>query len=221
MEEGKTQEKIVYFVRHGQSIGNVSPVYQHYDSPLSPIGEKQAGEVALKVAELGIDCLISSPQSRALQTANAITKATGIPPEFNDLFVERIKPRSVDGALHTDSKASEIYWDWNESIYTSGVKIEDGENYDEITDRAVRALNFLSYRNEKVILVVTHSFFIRTMIAKVLVGNRLTPAIYKRFLNAGLMTNTGLSALKYKKGEDGKYAWRLWIYNDHSHLSEK
>jgi broad specificity phosphatase PhoE len=35
-------QKIVYFVRHGESEGNVLSVFQSSDSPLSEKGRKQA-----------------------------------------------------------------------------------------------------------------------------------------------------------------------------------
>lgn len=221
MDGGKAKEKIVYFVRHGQSIDNVAPVYQHKDSPLSPIGEKQADEVALRVSELEFDCLISSPQPRAMQTANAITKATGKAAEYNDLFIERKKPKRINGASVTDEEATKIYIEWNKSLYLSGMKAEDGENFDEITARAERALRYLSDRKEQKIMVVSHGYFIRTILAKVILNNKLTGEIHEQFQKAGIMENTGLTAIKYGTDRDKKeFHWRLWIYNDHSHLSD-
>lgn len=214
------KEKIVYLVRHGQSIDNVAPVYQHYDSPLSPVGKDQAGKVALRVSNLAFDCLITSPQPRAVETANAIAKATGKIPEYSYLFVERQKPKRINGASHKDEKATAVWRKWNDSLYLPGVKVEDGENFDEIIKRADDALNFLLERQEKTILVVTHGYFLRTLIAKVLTDNLLTGDLLKKIQSVGLIENAGLSALKYKADMDGRYSWRLWFYNDHSHLSE-
>ena len=68
---------IVLFVRHGQSMHNISSVAAHgdqgelaelYDAPLSPLGEQQvaalAGHPELATAELAV----VSPLSRAVQT---------------------------------------------------------------------------------------------------------------------------------------------------------
>jgi broad specificity phosphatase PhoE len=214
-----SKEKVVYFVRHGQSVDNAAPVYQHADSPLSLTGQKQAKKVALRVSNIPFDCLITSPQPRAIQTANKISSATGKTPEYSGLFVERIKPKSVNGIPHSDEKATKIWAEWNESLYKSGSKIENGENYEEIIKRADEALNYLANRKERLIMVVTHGYFLRTLISRVLTGDLLTGDLFKEFQNAGLMENTGLSALKYGIGKNGEYGWRLWFYNDHSHLA--
>src|SRR3989338_8930696 len=78
MDKSKSKiEKIVYFVRHGQSADNVAPVFQSPDSPLNEKGQQQAESIAQRVSKLSFDALIASPFERAKQTAEAIAKATG------------------------------------------------------------------------------------------------------------------------------------------------
>jgi len=209
--------KTVYFVRHGQSEGNVSPVFQHTDSPLSETGKKQANLIAARAKNIPFQKLIASPQARAKDTAGAIEKATGKKPEFSDLFVERIKPTSVNGKSHKDENANRTYSRWEESLYTPEMKVEDGENFDDIVKRADRALHFLEEINNKEILVVTHGYFLRTIIFRVMLGKFFNPKIFKHLIQNIFMENTGLSVIKYEESESGN-GWRLWIHNDHAHL---
>jgi probable phosphoglycerate mutase len=82
--------KIVYFVRHGQSVDNGLPVFQSINSPLSENGNNQAISIANRLSALQFESLISSPIQRAKETAAYISKKTGKKIEYSGLFVERI-----------------------------------------------------------------------------------------------------------------------------------
>jgi hypothetical protein len=59
------------------------------------------------------------------------------------------------------------------------------------------------------------------IIASVLLGNKLNPAVMRQFQEHASMENTGITVIKYKEAfEDRQFAWRLWMYNDHSHFEE-
>lgn len=210
-------EKTVYFVRHGQSVDNALPVFQSPDSPLSDLGLEQADSIAKRVARIEFESLLSSPWERAKQTAEVIGRKTGKVPEFSNLFVEVIKPSSINGRPHDDLVAAETKDKWTGNLNGRGIKIEDGENFDDITSRADEALRFLENRKEKAMVVVTHGYFFRTMMARILLGDTLTPEIFKQYQYALWMDNTGLSVMKYGTLR-GDRRWRLWVYNDHSHL---
>lgn len=218
MDQAKT-DKIVYFVRHGQSEGNISPVFQPLESPLTETGRKQAKRIAERISKLNFETLISSPLARARETAETLASITGKKPEYSDLFVERTKPTRVAGKSYNDEEASKLWDDWEKSLYTPGLRAEDGENFDDLIARADKALDFLKNRAEKEIAVVTHGFFLRTMIARVILGDSLGPEAFRNFHARVSMENTGLSVLKYGKTHEGP-VWRLWIYNDHAHLAD-
>ena len=212
-------EKIVYLVRHGQSEANISPVFQPPESPLTETGKKQAKRIAERMSKLDFGILISSPLVRAKETSGAIASATGKKPEYSDLFVERIKPTSVSGKPHSDEEASNLWDEWERSLYTPDLRVEDGENFDDLIARADKALNFLKSKKEREIVVVTHGFFLRAVIARVVMSGSLTPEGFKSFLAHIYTENTGLSVLTYGETSNGA-AWRLWIYNDHAHLAD-
>jgi broad specificity phosphatase PhoE len=211
-------EKTVYFVRHGESENNVAPVFQSPDSPLNENGRRQAEYIAARVSKLPFEALIASPFQRAKQTAEAITKATGMAAEYSDLFVERIKPTSINGKPYRDEKANMLWREWEKSLHTPNMRVEDGENFDDLVARADRALALLRDRLEKSMVVVTHGYFLRTILARVLLRNLLSGEIFRCFQRAAAMENTGLTVLRYHAGSEEDSSWRLWVYNDHAHL---
>ncbi len=211
-------EKIVYFVRHGQSADNVAPVFQSPNSPLNEEGRKQAENIADRVSRLEFEALIASPFQRAKETAEAIEKATGKKAEFSELFVERVKPTSIYGKPYTDEKANAAWMEWEKSLYTPGMRVEDGENFDDLIARADRALAFFDSRTERTFVVVTHGYILRTIVARVLLGAALSADAFKNFQRSVSMENTGLTVLRYHGSFREEPHWRLWVYNDHAHL---
>ncbi|MBI3589170.1 MAG: histidine phosphatase family protein [Candidatus Liptonbacteria bacterium] len=221
MDKSKSKiEKVVYFVRHGQSADNVAPVFQSPDSPLNEKGRKQADSIAQRVSKLSFDVLVASPFERAKQTAETIAKATGKQPEYSELFVERVKPTYINGKPYTGGKANELWREWEKSLYTSGMRAEDGENFDDLVARADKALAFLQNRPEQSLVVVTHGYFLRTIVARVLLGELLSGEVFRNIQKTAAMENTGLTVLQYRENFEEKPAWRLWIYNDHAHLAD-
>lgn len=210
-------DKIVYFVRHGQSEANVLPIFQPLESPLSDVGKLQAQKIAERVANISFEALIVSPLVRTKETAEAITRATGKQPEYSELFVERVKPPELCGKPFSDPEASALWDKWKESLFTPGMRVDGGENFDDLDQRAELALDFLAKRPEKELVVVTHGFFLRTLMTKVLLGDALTPEACRSIQSRATMENTGITVLKHITDKGDPY-WRLWIYNDHAHL---
>lgn len=72
----------IYFIRHGQSEfnaayqGDVDPLI--FDAPLTKLGFEQATEARKTVSDLNITRVITSPLTRAIQTAQTIF--TGVAP---------------------------------------------------------------------------------------------------------------------------------------------
>ena len=213
-------KKTVYLVRHGQSEDNAKPVFQAYDSPLSPKGQLQAGKLAERASHLEFEALIASPQLRAHQTAEAIAIATGHTIEVSELFKERIKPTGLDGKAWADEAAISLWKRWEESLVTPGLKIEDGENYGEIVARAGKALAYLENRPETTLLVVSHGHFLRTMVARILIGEKLDGELLRRFYSLASLENTAITVLQYRDAFDEDFAWHLWSLNDHAHFAE-
>lgn len=214
------QTKTVYFVRHGQSVDNVSPVFPGVHNPLNDVGIRQAKGIAERLRHLDFEAFIASPLTRAKQTAEIIGDTIGRQPEYNELFVERIKPTSIDGKPWSDEQASAVFKEWQAALFATGKRVEDGENYEDLIARADKALAYLLDRPEQTIVVVTHGWFLGSIVARVLLGETLTPEAFKHFHYHSDIDNTSITGLQYRKDYDKKFDWRLWTYNDHSHFAE-
>ena len=85
--------KRLYFIRHGQSVLNKQQTLAgHIDTPLTTKGRQQAKLAGQAAHELAIDCGLSSPLSRAHETARIVAEEISFPLEqitLHDLLLER------------------------------------------------------------------------------------------------------------------------------------
>lgn len=76
-------------LRHGQTDHNINGRMQgHLDSVLTDIGRAQAEAVAPAIAALKPDLVISSDLSRAVDTAEQVSAATGLPIKLDERLRE-------------------------------------------------------------------------------------------------------------------------------------
>ena len=138
--------KHLYFVRHGQSEMNKAGLRAgQVETPLTEEGREQAERAGLKAIGLHIDHIISSPYSRAHDTAKIIAAAIGYPAgkiELNSLLVER-----NFGALEGVP--------WEPDLNMDG--IADAESTDTLYERTLLVYEYLLTLDADNILVVGHS----------------------------------------------------------------
>jgi broad specificity phosphatase PhoE len=89
--------KQIYFIRHGQTEGNVLDTAHGKDMPLNPTGIEQADAVAARVANINVSKIYTSDFLRAQETASAIAKIIQVPIEYSDSFGEYLEPSSLFG----------------------------------------------------------------------------------------------------------------------------
>lgn len=211
--------KKVYFVRHGQSEGNSGLIWQSGSSPLSEKGKKQAEYISERVSKLPIDIVVSSTMKRAEETTKEILKKTDKEVMYSDLFVERRRPKEMIGKLKKSPESIKIEKETIKNFSIPGYRFSDEENFDDLKKRAQDILKYLSEREEENILVVTHGFILRIIMAVAVFGDSLTGEECDRFIATFHTENTGISVLGYDM-EHKKYPWWVWVWNDHAHLSE-
>ena len=134
------------------------------DPELMQDGLEQADLVATEAAKLGAEVLISSPLKRTKQTAEAISRTTGLEIIFDESWYE-LSFGTWDGRSTEEVRAEEPdqYQAWlNSTAYAPG----GGESYDEASIRIEEALEKLvaEYPGKK-ICVVTHNGIIKTALA--------------------------------------------------------
>lgn len=164
----------LYFVRHGLSQLNIDgKIAGVTETPLTHTGKQQAADTGKKAKNLGIEHIISSPLSRAYDTAKIIAEEIGYPVkdiEVNPLFIER-----NFGAMEQQPYNPDVDYDG----------IVDAEKVDVLLSRTKQAITYLHSLPYNKILVVSHGSTGRALRHHVVEDQ---PFDYpKRFKNAELV----------------------------------
>jgi len=207
----------IIIVRHGESVNNLpDPAGYMLDPKLTGLGLAQARLLGGRCAGIKLDALIASPLLRSLQTANEISVRK------NNMPVR---------VLH---ELVEIGTDYPVLAHAEALKIcpaalpyeaapgpgDYGDNFGlEIRDpyyslaRAYRVISCVrqSYPEDATVLLVGHGAFNQRLIAAALRAAFPPDFIFSQ-------ENTGVSAVNYRPGDDGKEVTRLVMMNDTSHL---
>lgn len=158
---------VIGLLRHGQTNWNIDFRLQGVtDIPLNETGIEQAriaGEVLARAATTGEawDLILSSPLSRARDTAEMVGKAIGVPGvSIEDLLLER-SFGEAEGLSHEEWKAK-----YNDTNHVPG-----GETLEQLEARAwVLLERLLDHHEGKRVLTVSHGALIRTLLRLVSEG---------------------------------------------------
>lgn len=207
--------KTIYLVRHGESEGNAGKVFQGMETPLTERGRLQAAQIAERCANLEIQTIISSPMKRAYMTAEAISARIGLPIETSEYVSERLRPKVLLEKPTSDPEAARLNEEWMESFFIEGKRVLDGEDFGDVRVRVEKTLALLAAHPSDKILIASHGFFLSFLLARILMGENVTPAQLQRVFDTFHTSNTGLSVLRH----GGQYAeWEVLAWNDHAHL---
>lgn len=215
--------KTVYLVRHGEaeinpSAENKPAYYKGALADLTPRGYVQAETIAGRVQNVTVDTIIASTMTRAQQTAQVISKRLKKPFESTDLFTERRNPTSFIGLPWDDPETQRLDREWTSTFTTRGIRMLDGENFDDISGRASSALDFLSSKREENILVVTHGIFLRCLLGRMLFKETFAPEHLAAFVDGFKTANCGLTLAHYGDTSKADGGWYISTWSDHAHL---
>nr|MBP9842936.1 histidine phosphatase family protein [Candidatus Paceibacterota bacterium] len=149
----------IYFIRHGQTDGNVAKRHQANTTRLTDLGRQQAEAAAQRVKEIKPDFFISSSMVRAIETSSIIAQATDMIPSTGALFAELERPAKMYGFHHKDPRSLWFYIRW----YFGLVNVEGtgAESYKMFRERIAMAQEALmKYPMDAKLVVVSHSVFI-------------------------------------------------------------
>ena len=79
----------LFIVRHAETVGNAARIIQSPEAPLSDFGKSQAERLARRMQQSAITHIISSDFLRAMQTAEAVSRLTGVGIEMEPTLRER------------------------------------------------------------------------------------------------------------------------------------
>ncbi len=210
--------KTVYFVRHGESVGNVADVFQGYDGGLSPKGVEQAQALANRFIHIPVEVILASAMQRARETAEIVHATTQIPLVFSDLLIEVRRPSVLWGKSQSDEAALEMFKKLRLENHEPSWRHSDEENFSDRVERAQKVIKMLHEYNEHSIAVISHGNIIRTILACMAFGETITPHEYVQFILFLDKKNTGISVCEYRQDGYGDVRWKLRHWNDIAHL---
>jgi uncharacterized phosphatase len=145
-------------VRHGETDWNRARRYQGWsDIPLNATGLAQAELVAEVLGDEHWDAIVSSPLSRAMQTADAISRTTGISKIIEDADLRERGYGEAEGLTLEEREAKWAGQEWPglEALEVMGARAMDA------LDRIVAALP------GKRVIVVCHGGLINAVLARI------------------------------------------------------
>ncbi len=198
----------VYFVRHGETNGNVAMRHQSEQSDLTEKGIAQATAAAQILKSYNPTHIISSPMIRALETTQILEKEIDLIPTISDLFREVGRPKFFIGHHLLSHVSFWFYFRWYFGLMNR--QGEGDETYQDVRERVAKARTFLeTYASEDRIVVVSHSVFIIFFLAHMCNSKRLWPwqAMWY-FFKIATIKNGAIRKLSVQKTKKGTYAWR-------------
>ncbi len=195
-------------LRHAESQGNAFQVWQgQEDYPLTARGLEQAQALASRWRKEGVrfDRLISSPLTRAADTARAIATVLNLEIETREDWIER--DNGVLAGTHRDERPP-----MPDFIHTYMPVGEKGESANALFLRAGRALHAVLDGPPGRVLIVSHGGILNMAVYAVLGIAPLAHFRGPRFA----FGNTGFASLVY---DPLRGQWRVIGINDTRHLA--
>lgn len=156
-----------FIVRHGETEWNkVRRIQGVSDIPLNDTGLQQAHAVAEILSAHSFDAIVSSPLSRARDTARVIAERLGMPePEIFQGLIER-NYGDAEGSNGQDL----------DHLYPPGTEIPGREPREAVTARALAVLRELALRHpDSDVIAVAHGGVIRSVVEHVAPGQHNEP----------------------------------------------
>lgn len=159
-------ETTVYFIRHGECDGNRDKrIRGCVDFPLNENGVRQAHALAARLKNAGITAIVTSPLSRALETARILGEAVGAKPVIKEGF------RNICFGAWENRLQSEIMREHPEQWRTwttrpEELRVEGAESLYAVRDRSLRELeNTVAEYEGRTIALVSHRALLKPMLA--------------------------------------------------------
>jgi probable phosphoglycerate mutase len=151
-------------VRHGQTVSSRENRFSgSSDPPLTAVGEAMAQSFAEAYASLKWEAIYTSPLQRTRQTADALSRLTGVQPAIEDGLKE-IDYGEWEGLRQDEVKARwpEAFEYWADDVASRGTP--GGETAFHVAARAMRVVEEIRSRHERGnVLLVSHKATLRVI----------------------------------------------------------
>jgi probable phosphoglycerate mutase len=196
---------LVYLIRHGQTEFNVSGRVQGWlDVPLNDIGREQAQRLAARLGKASIDLVVSSPLSRALDTAHALAG----PENLRVITDDRLREYNMGD--WTGKTGDEIAAGASELGFDDPlIPIPGGESAMDMRNRVSAFVKELSQKHSKtlsIVAVVSHGGTLGAII-----GSMLAMPVLRR--HPFTFGNASITEVVWHVS-----GWRMKTLNDQQHL---
>ena len=146
----------LYIIRHGQTDWNVEGKIQgRQDIPLNDMGRRQARALADGMKSRPVASVYSSPQKRAMETAEAIAGPLGLTvkavPQLMEIGYGDWEGRSAEDILTTDRELYESWWQHPATVAPPG-----GETLNQVDERCRQAWDMIRSGMKGDTAVVAH-----------------------------------------------------------------
>ena len=201
----------IYITRHSKTIWNQEKRLQgRKDSPLTQEGIENAYALKDYISDISFDKVYTSPILRAKKTCEIICGNNDyieddrlMEMNFGDFEGKRI----VD-ILKDDAEIYNDLWKRPECF----TRIDHGESYDEVKDRAVSFLDDLIKQSYENVLIVTHGMYFVVLLATIL---GLDKKDYIK-INQPVVEGCSLTCVDYSHGK-----YTLEFYNQGDYLPHR
>ncbi len=152
----------LYFIRHGQSLGNVAKTFLgHTDLDLSELGYRQAKCTANFLLQKKIDTVYSSDLLRSYNTCSEylklVNKSATKSQKLREIFAGDWENNSFDDL---QAKFNTTYNIWLNDI--GNAHPDNGESVKDLTERVIKCITEISEENDgKSVAIFTHATVIR------------------------------------------------------------
>lgn len=216
----KEHKKVIYFIRHGQTVANVREQTQGPDDPLNEEGIKQSEIAAKRLKNFDFEKIITSDYPRAQFTAETINREVEKTLELSEYFRELRRPSEFWGQIVKENEQIlDAYKEINNHFSEPDWHYSDEENFFDLKKRAKEALDYLINQTEERILVVTHGNFLRCLLGIMLHGDQYSPQDYLDIEATFEVHNTSISTVEYKHHwRKNVHTWMITGWNDSTHL---
>ena len=151
----------IFLIRHGETVWNAARIVQLPETRLSPRGELQAASVARRLAVELVAAVLASDYTRAMQTAEAVSVATGARLSTSSLLRERhlgVHRGTAIDALTVDLFAADYHPPEGESVAEFRARV--AEAWHQMLAAAAELAGDL--------VVVSHALLVREVIEQFL-----------------------------------------------------
>lgn len=211
----------IYFVRHGQTDGNLAKRHQAEITKLTPEGRGQIEKTATWAKTIKPTHLIASRHVRTLQSAKIIGEVVDLLPQTEDIFIELKRPDRVYGHRHRSVRSIVYLMRWYLGFTGGSGENGEGESYKVFRERLDEAQKLLKQLPDgSRAVVVSHAVFIGFMAAHLCDKDPVAiPDAFRLFRKMLKLCNGSYSHVQYDPdAPEGTCAWKLISYNNCEHL---